>query len=137
MYKPSTYLVIYLFSYPSTCVWDLFPTELVMGWNQILTQFEVHPQLSNYRHPVDGVLVGASSLWPTWVIYPVHNGCALLLGPSWPATTKLTLWQRECILLVFFLHPEAPPIQILLALLLLLWILLTCVLSTLLFWEGK
>jgi hypothetical protein len=25
---------------------------------------EVHPQLSNKRHPVDGVLVGAGSLWP-------------------------------------------------------------------------
>jgi hypothetical protein len=87
MYKPSTYLVIYLFSYLSTYVWDLFPTELVMGWNQILTQFEVHPQLSNYRHPVDGVLVGASSLWPTWVIYPVHNVDVLcFLDPSWPAT---------------------------------------------------
>jgi len=24
---------------------------------------EVHPQLSNNRHPVDGVLVGAGSLW--------------------------------------------------------------------------
>jgi hypothetical protein len=24
---------------------------------------EVHPQLSNNRHPVDGVLMGAGSLW--------------------------------------------------------------------------
>jgi hypothetical protein len=26
---------------------------------------EVHPQLSNNRHPVDGALVGAGSLWPS------------------------------------------------------------------------
>jgi len=26
---------------------------------------EVHPQLSNNRHPVNGALVGAGSLWPT------------------------------------------------------------------------
>ncbi len=25
---------------------------------------EVHPQLSNNKHPMDGVLVGAGSLWP-------------------------------------------------------------------------
>jgi hypothetical protein len=30
---------------------------------------EVHPQLSNNRHPVDGELVGAGSLWPKeWTI---------------------------------------------------------------------
>jgi hypothetical protein len=28
------------------------------------TSVEVHPQLSNNGHPVDGVLVGAGSLWP-------------------------------------------------------------------------
>jgi len=27
---------------------------------------EVHPQLSNNRHPVDGALVGAGSLWPMY-----------------------------------------------------------------------
>ncbi len=31
--------------------------------NQILTLVEVHPQQSNKGHPVDGVLVGAGSLW--------------------------------------------------------------------------
>jgi hypothetical protein len=25
---------------------------------------EVHPQLSNNKHPVDGALVGVGSLWP-------------------------------------------------------------------------
>jgi hypothetical protein len=29
-----------------------------------ITSVEVHPQLSNNRHPVDGALVGASSVWP-------------------------------------------------------------------------
>jgi len=27
---------------------------------------EVHPQLSHNRHPVDGALVGAGSLWPMY-----------------------------------------------------------------------
>jgi hypothetical protein len=26
---------------------------------------EVHPQLSTIRHPMDGAVVGAGSLWPT------------------------------------------------------------------------
>jgi hypothetical protein len=29
-----------------------------------INSVEVHPQLSNNRHPMDGVLVGAGSLWP-------------------------------------------------------------------------
>jgi hypothetical protein len=33
---------------------------------------EVHPQLSNNGHPVDGVLVGAGSLWP-WGTAPCTN----------------------------------------------------------------
>ncbi len=90
----------------------------------------------------------------------MHNGCALLLGPSWPATTKLP-YDKENVFLVFFLHPEAP-IQILLPLLcgmpqalfclidlflqedsgiVVVVVVLDsfdlCVLSTLLFWEGK
>ncbi len=28
-----------------------------------ITSVEVHPQLSNNGHPVDGALVGAGSLW--------------------------------------------------------------------------
>jgi hypothetical protein len=30
-----------------------------------INSVEVHPQLNNNRHPVDGVLVGAGSMWPT------------------------------------------------------------------------
>jgi hypothetical protein len=29
-----------------------------------INSVEVHPQLSNKGHPVDGALVGAGSLWP-------------------------------------------------------------------------
>jgi hypothetical protein len=29
-----------------------------------INSVEVHPQLRNNGHPVDGVLVGAGSLWP-------------------------------------------------------------------------
>ncbi len=83
-----------------------------------------------------------------------------LLDPSWPATTKLPYDKENVFFLVFFLHPEAP-IQILLALLcgmpqalfclidlflqedsgIVVVVVLDsfdlCVLSTLLFWEGK
>jgi hypothetical protein len=29
-----------------------------------INSVEVHPQLSNNGHPVDGALVGAGSMWP-------------------------------------------------------------------------
>jgi hypothetical protein len=45
---------------------DPFPTELVTKVKPNSNSVEVHPQLSNNRHPVDGVLVGAGSLWAFW-----------------------------------------------------------------------
>jgi hypothetical protein len=30
-----------------------------------INSVEVHPQLSNNSHPVDGALVGSGSLWPS------------------------------------------------------------------------
>jgi len=63
--KPSTYLVVTLFSNLSTYVKDLFPTELVTKVKQNINSGEVHRQLSNNRYPVDGALGGgAGSLWP-------------------------------------------------------------------------
>jgi hypothetical protein len=44
---------------------DLFLTELITKVKPYTNSVEVHPQLSNNRHPVDGALVGAGSLWPT------------------------------------------------------------------------
>jgi hypothetical protein len=44
---------------------DLFPTELVTKVKPNINSVEVHPQLSKNRHPVDGALVGAGSLWPS------------------------------------------------------------------------
>jgi hypothetical protein len=35
-------------------------TNMKLGSNSV----EDHPQLSHNRHPVDGALVGAGSLWP-------------------------------------------------------------------------
>jgi hypothetical protein len=35
--------------------------------------FEVHPQLSYNRHPVDGTLVGAGSRWPLLLPYQEDN----------------------------------------------------------------
>ncbi len=40
------------------------PTELVTKVKPNIDSVDVHPQLSNNRHPVDGALVGAGSLWP-------------------------------------------------------------------------
>jgi hypothetical protein len=34
-----------------------------------INSVEVHPQLRNNGHPVDGVLVGAGSLWPKCLTY--------------------------------------------------------------------
>jgi hypothetical protein len=48
----------YLFSYLFTYKWDLFPTELVTQMKPNINSVEVHSQLSNNRHPVDGVLAG-------------------------------------------------------------------------------
>jgi hypothetical protein len=58
MYKPSTYLqVVYFLTYLPT-----YETYSLQDWspryNQTLTQFEVHPQLSNNGHPVDGWCAG-------------------------------------------------------------------------------
>jgi hypothetical protein len=38
--------------------------EFVTKAKPKINSVEVHSQLSNNRHPVDGVLVGAGSLWP-------------------------------------------------------------------------
>jgi hypothetical protein len=38
--------------------------ELVTKAKPKINSVEVHSQLSNNRHPVDGALVGAGSLWP-------------------------------------------------------------------------
>ncbi len=66
MYKPSTYLVIYLFSYlPIYLLYEMyFLQELVTKVKPNINAVEVHPQLSNNRHPLDGTLVGVGSLWP-------------------------------------------------------------------------
>jgi hypothetical protein len=50
MYEPSTYLVVYLFSYLS----PYFLPNWLPRWKPCINSFEVHPQLSNDRHPVDG-----------------------------------------------------------------------------------
>jgi hypothetical protein len=44
---------------------NLFPTELVTKVKPKINSVEVHPPLSNNRHPVDGALVGAGSLGPS------------------------------------------------------------------------
>jgi hypothetical protein len=42
-----------------------FPTELVTKVKPNINSVdEVHPQLSNTRHPMDDALMDAGSLWP-------------------------------------------------------------------------
>jgi hypothetical protein len=64
MYKPSTYLVVTYFPTYLRKYETYFFTELVTKMKSDITIVEVHPQLSNKGHPVDGVLVGAGSLGP-------------------------------------------------------------------------
>jgi hypothetical protein len=63
MYKPSIYLVklpiflpIYLYMGP------IFLQNWVTKVKPNINSVEVHPQLSNDRHPVDGMLVGAGDV---------------------------------------------------------------------------
>jgi hypothetical protein len=59
MYKKTIYIPSsHLFSYLSTYVKDLFPTELVTKVKRNINSGEVHRQLSNNRYPVDGALLG-------------------------------------------------------------------------------
>jgi hypothetical protein len=65
MYKPYIYLLCsYLFSYLSTYIWDLFLKKLFTKVKPNVNSVEVHPQLFNNGHPMDGALVGVGSLWP-------------------------------------------------------------------------
>ncbi len=63
MYKSSTYLVVIYFPTYLPIYETYFPTELVTKVKSNINLLEVHPQLRNNGHPVDGVLVGADSLW--------------------------------------------------------------------------
>jgi hypothetical protein len=66
MYKPSTYLLI-----------TYFLTEMVTNAKLNINSVEVHPQLSDNRHPVDGALVGPGSLCPIFhvCVNPYHILC--------------------------------------------------------------
>jgi hypothetical protein len=59
MYKPSTYLVVTYFPTYLPTYETSFPTELVTKVKPNINSVEIHPQLSNNGHPVDGALVGA------------------------------------------------------------------------------
>jgi hypothetical protein len=66
MYKPSTYLEVTSIFLPIRLY--MRPIYYRIGYQdetKLLNWVKVHPQLSNNnRHPVDGALVGADSLWP-------------------------------------------------------------------------
>ncbi len=42
-FKPSTYLVVTYFFTLSTCLWELFPTEMVTKVKPNINSVEVHP----------------------------------------------------------------------------------------------
>jgi hypothetical protein len=48
---------------------NLLLIEWVIKMKPGSNSVEDHPQLSHNRHPVDGVLVGAGSLWPVFPIF--------------------------------------------------------------------
>jgi hypothetical protein len=74
LFNPSTYLVI---TYFPTYL-PMYETYFLQNWlprsNQRFNSFEVHPQLSNNGHPMDGVLVGAGSI----VAHFYHNVLTIL-----------------------------------------------------------
>jgi hypothetical protein len=47
-----------------------------------INSVEVHPQLNNNRHPVDGALVGGGSLWPFVGYISVYSFVILGCHPS-------------------------------------------------------
>jgi hypothetical protein len=51
---------------------DLLLTEWVTRMKLGGSSVEDHPTLSRTRHPVDGALVGAGSLWPLLPTYGVQ-----------------------------------------------------------------
>jgi hypothetical protein len=63
-----------------------------------MNSVEVHPQLSNKGHPVDGVLVDAGPLWLFCYPYggtPTYIKLVGLLGPSLAKTGMKTLQRRK------------------------------------------
>jgi len=65
MYKPPpTYLVVTYFPTYLPIYETYFLQKLVTKVKPHINSVEVHRQLSNNWHPVDGALVGAGSLWP-------------------------------------------------------------------------
>jgi hypothetical protein len=63
MFKLSSYIIITCF--PTYIrMQNLFPTKLVTKVKPNINSLEVHPQLNNNGHLVDGMLVGVNSLWP-------------------------------------------------------------------------
>jgi hypothetical protein len=71
MYKPSNYLVVTIFP---TYIWELFPT--VTKVKPDINSVEVHPQLKNKKHPMDGAPVGAGPLWAKYTYeFPSSERC--------------------------------------------------------------
>jgi len=64
MYKPSTCLVVTYFPTYLAMYETLFLTELVTKVIKNINSLEIHPLLSNNRHPEDGALVGDGFIWP-------------------------------------------------------------------------
>ncbi len=82
MYEPSTYPLIAYFPTYLPIYETYFHTELVTKVKPNINSVELHPQLSNNKHPVDGVLVGAGSLW----------ACPRLYIPKRQAQPRLVPW---------------------------------------------
>jgi hypothetical protein len=80
MYKPSSYLV---HKYFPTYV-PIYETYFLQDWLPRWNSVEVHLQLSNNGHPVDGAMVGAGLLYGNFIIRYLDKTCWLpAAAPTW------------------------------------------------------
>jgi hypothetical protein len=81
MYKPSAYLVVTYFPTYRRDYDTYFLRELVTKVRPDINSVEVHPKLSNNGYQLDGVLVGASLLWPVSFGLHLHLNQPFCFGP--------------------------------------------------------
>jgi len=78
-------------------MYETYFRKLVTKVKPNINSVEVHPQLSNNGHPVDGAMVGAGSVWSAvqtsilTIIESVDRLARYLRGKEWLRLLKITL----------------------------------------------
>jgi hypothetical protein len=78
-------------------MYETYFRKLVTKVKPNINSVEVHPQLSNNGHPVDGAMVGAGSVWSPvqtsilTIIESVDRLARYLRGEEWLRLLKITL----------------------------------------------